>query len=197
MSDPFFDGDWSDSSDKPLYTKIPQGEVKLRVLSKALIGWEGWFQNKPVRFRADYKISPAEYDKLDRDNFNPDKAKWRQFGVCVVYNYTDEAVQYWQFTQKQIKDQLIAYATDPDWGDLTQYDIKVKREGERIETKYTITPLPKKPVSAEVSALVADKGLNPEQIFNDAKNADNIKNFQESKATEGESSEDMAKNIPF
>lgn len=172
----FFDGEWK-SSEKPLYTKI-QGEVRLRVLSKAILGWEGWYKNKPIRFKYDYKISTDEYDALDKDNYDPSKAKWKQFAVCVVWNYTEGCPQFWQFSQKQIKDQLLALAADTDWGNITNYDIKVKREGEKMETKYSITPLPAKEVSEEIKAEVIKRGLSPEQIFDDKKNAENVANFK-------------------
>jgi hypothetical protein len=193
----FFDGEWK-SNDKPLYTKLPQGETKLRVMSRALLGWEGWYQNKPVRFAYDYKINAEEYGTLDKDNYDSAKSKWKQFAVCVVYNYKEEAVQYWQFSQKQIKDQLMSLASDKDYGPLTSYDIKVKREGEKMETKYTITPLPPKAVSKEVEAAVAEAGLDPNQIFSDKKNQENVANFKAAAGahTPAVDVEDLD-NIPF
>jgi len=178
----FFDGEWK-SDDKPLYTKLPVGETKLRIVSKAIIGWEGWFQNKPVRFAHDYKITPDEYATLDRDNFDSAKGKWKMFGVCVVYNYTEKAVQYWMFSQKQIRDQLVNLANDKDWGDITKYDIKIRREGEKMETKYTVNPLPAKPLAKEVEMEIAEKNLVPTSIFNDQKNLDNIETFRKAIGT--------------
>jgi hypothetical protein len=173
----FFKGEWEDN-DKPLYTKITTGsEVRLRVLSRAVVGQEGWYMSKPVRFDSMFKINADQYATLDKDTYDSSKSKWRQFAVCVVYNYTTDAVQFWQFTQKQVRDGLERLSKDADWGDLSTYDIKVKREGEGIETKYTITPLPKKPLTSEVSAMVANAGLTPEMIFTDAKNHSNIETF--------------------
>jgi hypothetical protein len=196
----FFDGKWDDDN-KSLYTKIPQGEVKLRILTPATVGWEGWCNNKPVRFPAEYRISKEERAALDTDNYNPDKKKWRQFAVTVVYNYTEECVQYWQFTQAQIRDQLMKLASDTDWGKLTDYDIKVKREGEKVETKYTITPLPKKTLSVEVQDAVAKAGLHPSQLFNDTKNTENVAALRKIAGQTSEEVEasplDDGTNIPF
>jgi hypothetical protein len=172
----FFKGEWE--ADKPLYTKIPTGsEVKLRILSQAIVGFEGWYKDKPVRFNGDFKINADQYDGLDVDTYDSAKRKWRQFAVCVVYNYTAGAMQYWQFTQKQIRDQLGGLANDKDWGDLTQYDIKVKREGEKVDTKYTVTPLPKTELSVEVRAEEAKAEMSPDDLFNDLKNKDNVAHF--------------------
>lgn len=41
---------------------------------------------------------------------------------------------------KQIKD----YAMDPDYGDPSKYDIKIKKEGSGRETRYTVVAAPKK-----------------------------------------------------
>ena len=35
------------------------------------------------------------------------------------------------------------YATDPDYGDPTTYDIKIKKEGSGKETRYAVVPSPK------------------------------------------------------
>ncbi len=40
---------------------------------------------------------------------------------------------------KQIK----TYATDPEYGDPTTYDIKIKKEGSGKETRYAVVPSPK------------------------------------------------------
>ena len=33
---------------------------------------------------------------------------------------------------------------DTDWGDPREYDIKILRTGDGLETKYTVSPKPKK-----------------------------------------------------
>jgi hypothetical protein len=192
----FFDGEWKESGDKNLYTKIKNGETKLRILSKALLGWEGWFQNKPVRFPYDYSITSDEYGTLDKDNYDSSKAKWKQFAVCVVWNYNESCVQYWQFNQKQVREQLMQLAQDSDWGDVTKYDIKIKREGEKMETKYTLIPSNKAPLSDTILAMVHDKSLTVEQFMGDKKNAENVENFRLAvKNTTNDG--DIADNIPF
>lgn len=195
----FFDGEWQGGSDKPLYTKLTPGETKLRIMSRALLGWEGWAQNKPVRFAHDYKITPDEYATLDRDNYDSAKGKWRQIAVCIVWNYNEKCVQFWQFSQKQIKDQLMQLASDTDWGDVTSYDIKIKREGEKMETKYTLIPSNKGDVSDEIKTAVLEKGLTPEQIFTDKKNQENIDAFRSSIVlpSRKDSAEIKPEDIPF
>ena len=46
-------------------------------------------------------------------------------------------------------------AVDPDYGDPTEYDIKIRKEGSGRDTKYAVTPLPRKiPLTAEERAMV-------------------------------------------
>lgn len=162
-----------------LYAKMKQGDNKLRILTSAKVGWEGWWNNKPVRFASDYDISADEYATLDKDNYNPDKAKYRQFAVCIVWNYTDKAVQIYQFTQKAVMNGLMSLAKDEDWGDVTKYDIKVNRTGESTDTKYSVTPLPKTDVDKEIHDKFMESGLTPAQFISDKKNSENVKAFQE------------------
>jgi hypothetical protein len=172
----FFDFDVASKSN--LYTKLEQGENKLRVLSTVLGGFEGWYQEKPVRFDQEYRITPDEYATLDKDQFDSAKAKWRPFGVCIVWNYNAQAVQIWQFTQKAIIGGLQSLRRDADWGDLTNYDIKISKTGTGMETRYEVKPVAPKPLSKEIAEAYKDSGLAPGQVFTDQKNVDNIKNLR-------------------
>lgn len=169
--------DFKVSGDKNLYTKLEQGESKLRILSDIVGGYEGWFQQKPVRFRQDYKITPDEAATLDKDQYDASKSKWRPFGVCIVWNYTAEAVQIWQFTPKGIITALQSLGRDDDWGDLKGYDIKITKTGTGTDTRYEVKPVAPKAVSADIKKAFEDSGLAPEQVFMDQKNLDNIKAF--------------------
>lgn len=193
----FFESEWQGDSDKPMYTKLEKGDTKIRIVSRALIGWEGWYQNKPVRFKSDYKITPDEYATLDKDNFDSSKSKYKQFAVCVVWNYDHQCPQIWQFSQRQIRDQLMQLGSDSDWGDVTGYDIKVKREGEKMETKYTLTPSNKAPLSDQIRSEILERGLEPEQVFTDKKNIENIENLRNSIPVSMDKEREDAKDIPF
>lgn len=53
------------------------------------------------------------------------------------------------------------YAVDPDYGDPTTYDFKIKKEGSGRETKYTVIAAPKKSnlTAEEISMVDASKSL--------------------------------------
>lgn len=52
--------------------------------------------------------------------------------------------------------QIFNLATDPEYGNPQMYDIKVKREGEGMDTTYNVIPSPKKKeLTDEEQAMVA------------------------------------------
>lgn len=54
-----------------------------------------------------------------------------------------------------------AYAMDPDYGDPTKYDVKIKKDGQGRETRYTVVPAPK-PIPLkpdEIKAIEESKSL--------------------------------------
>lgn len=107
-----------------LFLKIEDGEnVRLRVLSK-----------EPVVFESDYLGTLST------------KYAW------LVYNHDEEKVQIFQ-GGATIYNAIAALATDEDWGDPTEYDIKVGRKGVQKETKYSVQPTNK---SKEVPADLED-----------------------------------------
>lgn len=165
-----------------LYTKLQKGDNKLRVLTSAKVGFEGWWNNKPVRFGAEYNISADEYATLDKDKYNPEKAKYKQFAVCIVWNYTENAVQIYSFTQKAIMNGLMQLAKDEDWGDITKYDIKINRTGDNTETRYSVTPLPKKELDKEIHTKFMESGLTPASFMEDNKNKENVETFKKAVA---------------
>jgi hypothetical protein len=61
----------------------------------------------------------------------------------VVWNLDEEEAQILQLSVTTFR-QLKALAEDEDYGDPTEYPIKITRSGSGTETKYQITPSPKK-----------------------------------------------------
>ena len=58
--------------------------------------------------------------------------------------------------------QIKSYAADEDYGDPTKYDLKIKKEGQGRDTKYTVVPSPKKSdlTDAELELLKDAKTLS-------------------------------------
>lgn len=117
---------------------------RLRIVMKPIAGWLDWVDSKPKRYRPDQK--PAK----SFDASKPIKPFWDLY----VWDYARESLFILEITQMSILKALTKIATDEDWGDFLQYDIKIAKEGSGKETRYVITPLPHKPLSEKaVDAL--------------------------------------------
>ena len=119
------------------YTKCLKGETVLRFLGDPIVGYEWWESmhgtEKPVRV--------SNFDEI-RDAQATQKAK--HFWACCVWNYEANSVQIWQINQRTIQEAIMGLINDADWGDPREYDLKITRTGESLETKYTVSPKPKK-----------------------------------------------------
>lgn len=137
------------------YMKLKDGENKFRILSKPIIGWEDWKDNKPIRFT--FKNKPEK-------PINPDK-KIKHFWAMIVWNYNEQAIQILQITQSSIQKSIQDLINDADWGKPYGYDIKIIRKGEKMETEYSVNPSPHKPISEEIKDAFFDKPIYLEALF--------------------------------
>jgi hypothetical protein len=138
------------------YLKLQDGENRIRILSKPIFGWEDWtLERKPVRFEMNDK--PAK-------SIDP-KKPLKHFWAFIVWNINEEQIQIMQITQATIKSSIEALYKDADWGSPFNYDIKINRKGEGIETEYTVNPAPHKAVSQEVLQAFKERPINLEALY--------------------------------
>jgi len=134
-----------------------EGEVKIRILTSAITGWVDWDNSgekpKPVRT----KEEPATA-------FDPKRAP-RHFWAFAVWNYSEEVVQIMEIPQSTIQNLLISFINDEDWGNPTGYDVRVKKEGKDLKTKYTLTPSNKSVISPEIAEAFGATNINVEKMF--------------------------------
>lgn len=131
--------------------------VRFRILSKPIIGWQYWTNdNKPVRLPNSQKPIKTPTDIQVRDG----KAKINHFWAMVVWNYNKEKLQIFEVIQKTIMEAMRACFDDEDYGDPFQYDFKISKTGEALETKYSVMPTPIKPVPDELKEKMISKGLH-------------------------------------
>lgn len=136
------EGTKDETSHKDDYFKFKTGDNKFRILSKPII-WYEYFDilNKPVRSKEVIK---------DPSDIKED-GKVKQFRAFIVYNYDEKRVQVMTITQASIKQQLQGYQNDVDYGSPLDYDIKINKTGESLDTKYQVKPLSKSEISKEVA----------------------------------------------
>ncbi|MHB9161527.1 MAG: hypothetical protein ACYC6W_11695 [Nitrosotalea sp.] len=156
VDDSFLQADYEVPSKEGNYTRLAEGETKLRILSSPILGWLDWRtgvdgSRKPVRNPMDKPFTMAEIE-------DPDKVK--HFWAMVVWNYTEDRIQIWEITQKGLQKTLRGYAKDADWGNPKNYDVVVTREGKELNTRYQLTPKPAKHLDEGIAQLYKDTPIN-------------------------------------
>lgn len=137
------------------YFRLEKGTNTFRVLGSAIVGYEYWnTANKPVRSKTMWESIPSDA-RLDNGQFKP-----KHFWAFPVYNYKTKKVQVMEVTQKTIMAAIQALVSNSKWGAPMGYDITVTREGDGLETEYTVMPEPHSP-APEVSA----SGIKLEALF--------------------------------
>lgn len=133
------------------FLKLQPGDNKIRILTDALVGVEGWKNNKPFRRAgADASISPDEVDV----DATTDKPKINNFMAFYVYSYNDDKVMLAEFTQVGIKKAIVEFASDEDWGHPSGYDITITKTGSGMQTRYSVKPHPAKPLAKPAQTAV-------------------------------------------
>lgn len=154
----FLPQDYKSPSSSNNYMKLQEGENRIRILSKPILGWEDWEDKKPVRYRLNEK--PAK-------SIDPKKPV-KHFWAFIVFNCNAEEIQIMQVTQATIRKSLEALCKDKDWGDPYFYDIKINKSGEGVDTEYTVNPVPHKPVDPYIVKCFNEKKCNLEALFMNA-----------------------------
>lgn len=136
------------------YLKFQKGENKFRIVSRPIVGWVDWKDKKPYRF-----AMSAKPDKpLSK---NPIKHFW----AFLVWDYVSPGIKILEITQVTIQQTISNLSKDEEWGAPFEYDLKVTRKGEGLETEYSITPSPKKPLTEEIKKAALDKPCYLEALF--------------------------------
>lgn len=143
--------------EKP-YWKMSQlkvGDNRMRIMMQAVAGWEDWKDKKPLRFRPENKPSKS---------IHPDKPI-KPFWACYVWDYAREALFILEIVQTSLIRALTLIGQDEDWGDFTKYDIKINKQGSGETTKYTLTPLPHKPLTAKMEEALRECPVRLEALY--------------------------------
>jgi hypothetical protein len=91
------------------------------------------------------------------------QGKWSTRYVWVIYNFDEAIAQTLQLSPTTYK-QIATLATDPEYGDPTNYNIKLKRNGTGMDTTYAVT------ASRQNTELTAEEREKVDKIvINDVK----------------------------
>lgn len=124
---------------------LPEGEHRFRIVQEAIGGFEEWEDSKPFR----YPQEPL-YPKDPKNEPRP-------FWAVYVWDYSKQALFVVTINQSGLIDSLRSCGESEEWGDLTTYDIKIKKTKTNKVTKngkpvfdYNLIPAPHKPMSADI-----------------------------------------------
>lgn len=137
------------------YMKFQDGENRIRILSRAIVGWEDWQDKKPIRFKMENK--PIK-------SIDPQKPI-KHFWAFIVYNYNEEQIQILQITQAGIRKAIEGLTRDNDWGKPHTYDLKIYKKGEGKETEYSVNPVPHKIISEAIEKSFFERPINLDALF--------------------------------
>lgn len=137
------------------YMKLQEGENRIRILSQPIIGWEDWHDKEPVRSTMENKPEKP---------FDPKKPV-KHFWAFIVFNYVEEQIQILHLTQASIRKSIEGFCNDKDWGQPFFYDIKIHKKGEKMDTEYSVNPVPHKPLDAYIISCFKERPINLQALF--------------------------------
>jgi len=140
------------------YTKLAQGKTTIRILGDAIIGYLGWGEEAGKR---------KPYRSKDLPPAGTFEEKAKHFWAFPVWNHSANSMQILEITQKGIQGALVELYRDDSWGDPQRYDIVITREGENLETSYTVMPKMPSELSGAALAIINDAlpKLNIEALY--------------------------------
>jgi hypothetical protein len=141
-------------------------KVEFRIMSPCRWGWECWYtaegegQEKkklPIRWDAEalneagFDEPPAEEIPATADTRKDGSPILKTFVAMVVYNYSENRFQIWNFTQVSIREQFEKFCENPRYGDPRGYDIEWSRKGSTLnDTVHTLIALPPEETAQEI-----------------------------------------------
>ena len=147
------------------YMKLAPGENTFRILSRPIMGYEWWKDEKdsegkdirrPHRVKEDTDIL---IEKVD----SPEQIK--HFWAMVVYNVNDNKIQILEITQKTIKRGIEALARNTKWGSPINYNIVITRSGEGRDSEYQVNPEPKEELDKKIIEQCEKMDIDIEKLY--------------------------------
>lgn len=120
------------------YFKITEEPQEFRILTSPVI-WYEYF-----KVEDDWKVKPIRSKEYMKETpWIREDSKQKEFRAFVVWNHTAKKIQIMEVTQKVLMRTIVDLTKSEDWSDPKQYDMSIVKSWQKLETKYTLTPLPK------------------------------------------------------
>jgi hypothetical protein len=136
-------------------SEMKEGDNRLRFVMSPIAGWIDWVDNKPIRYRPDQK--PSQPFNIEK----PIKAFW----ACYVWDYSRNDLFILEISQMSVIKAIVALANDSDWGDCTEYDLKITKSGSLMKTRYQVTAIPHKELSKQIEMALESNPVCLEALY--------------------------------
>jgi len=137
------------------YFKFQTGTNKFRILSKPIIGWLDWENKKPLRFKMNEK------PEKPIDPSRPIKHFW----AMVVWDFNNESIKILEITQVTIMQSIVSFTKDPEWGSPFNYNLKVEKQGEKLDTKYSVIASPPSEITEDIKEAYNNTPINLDALY--------------------------------
>jgi hypothetical protein len=137
------------------YSRLQLGENRFRIMSQPIVGWEDWKDKKPIRFHMHEKPQAP---------FDP-KQPIKHFWAMLVWDYRLSKPAILEIAQKTVQERVRELSQSADWGEPFGYDIIIGKSGSGMQTEYTVTPVPPKPLPEGIANAFMGLTVNLEAMY--------------------------------
>lgn len=139
------------------------GEVRLAILSEEpLEGHEIWFRKTgggmtkriTPQFPDDELIAELEAQVGGTVEVRDGRRAIKRCTAFFVYDYASSSVKVFSANQVSLLSDINRLTSDPDYEDLSAFDLKISRKGKELDTKYFATMVPSKRSNERVAKAV-------------------------------------------
>lgn len=135
--------------------------IKFRLLGKASMTYQRFTdENKPVRTTQLDELKGDKFPDVNAKTGYDNKPQLVVFAPCL--DRADGEVKLFSAHQKGILSAIEELSNNEDWGDLTGYDISIKRLDNGGKVSYTVSPIPHKPLDEDALEKLNSLGYDPE-----------------------------------
>lgn len=148
------------------YLKLREGENKFRVLSKAIIGYIYW---KKVKNADNKEVEKPVRIPLDEITSLDIHIQPKQFIAFFVYNYEAEKIQILSTDKKTVIKGILDFTQDEEWGEASQYDLKVKKTKTNPDDRFSVNYSVKASIPTVLDKSIEEKwiysGFTKEHLY--------------------------------
>lgn len=149
-------------------TGLKSGEaVKFRFMSDLIAGNSVWGEDEKGN-RVCTRVKTGENiptSAIGVNKFTGEPERVKQFVAGVVYNYNTEKIEIFETDKSTVIEPLFEYELNDDYGDLKNYDITIKKTGEKMETKYSVIASPPKKIDEGIVQFYKDTQVDLSALY--------------------------------